>query len=278
MPEHAVIAGYEDRDSAGAVRLAATLAAAAGQPLVIATAYRYEPVGLSAVAPPASGNDARFQAAEDQARQAEGLVRHGIEVRRRVVAALGIATALADLARELDACALAVGRDVDARVTRTLVGQAPCPVGVAPPGRQSGSASDPPRVIGAAYDGSPGSRSALAAAIRMATLTGARVELHAVGRHAGEDQLEADAEAARAAGVPVEVHRLDGDPGPTLVEAAAGLDQLWCGSRGRGRVLSAVLGSVSGRLIQEARCPVLVVPPRTRHSDAAPLGLATAAA
>jgi nucleotide-binding universal stress UspA family protein len=131
-------------------------------------------------------------------------------------------------------------------------------------------------VIGVAYDGSPGSRSALAGAVRMATRTGARLELHAVGRQAGEDQLGADAETAGAVGVPIDVHRLDGDPGPMLVEATARVDQLWCGSRGLGRVLSAVLGSVSGRLIQEARCPVLVVPPRIRHSDPAPLGLTTA--
>jgi nucleotide-binding universal stress UspA family protein len=158
MHEHPVIAGYRDPDSTGAVQLGAAVAAAVRRPLVVATAYRYEPVGLSAVAPPASGNDDRFDAAEAQAERAERLVRDGIDVRRRVLPAVGIATALADLARELDACALVVGRDVDARVTRTLVGQAPCPVGVAL-ARGPAPVADPPRVIGAAHDGSPGAAS-----------------------------------------------------------------------------------------------------------------------
>ena len=276
MREHPVISGYRDRDSAGAVQLGAALAAAVGQPLVVATAYRYEPVALSAVASPASGNDARLDVAEAQAERAERLVRDGIDVRRRVVPALGIASAIADLARELDACALVVGRDVDARVTRTLVVQAPCPVGVALP-RGPARVADPPGVIGAAYDGSPGARFALGGAIRLAALTGARLELFSVGREAGEEHLEADASGARSLGVPIEVHRLAGEPGAMLVEVSAGVDLLWCGSRGLGRVLSAVLGSVSGRLIQAARCPVLVVPPRIRHSDAAPLRLTKAA-
>jgi nucleotide-binding universal stress UspA family protein len=98
-----------------------------------------------------------------------------------------------------------------------------------------------------------------------------------VGPEVGEEHLDADAEAARSLGVPVEVHRRDGDPAAMLIEVSAALHQLWCGSRGRGRVLSAVLGSVSGRLIQEAHCPVVVVPPRIGHSDAAPLRLTTAA-
>jgi nucleotide-binding universal stress UspA family protein len=128
-------------------------------------------------------------------------------------------------------------------------------------------------VIGAAYDGSPGARSALGGAIRLAALTGARLELFSVGREAGEEHLEADASGARSLGVPIEVHRLAGEPGAMLVEVSAGVDLLWCGSRGLGRVLSAVLGSVSGRPGPGGPLPgprrAAPHPPQRRRSSAA---------
>lgn len=53
-----------------------------------------------------------------------------------------------------------------------------------------------------------------------------------------------------------------GDAIQVLLAAAAEADMLFIGSRGRGRVGSAVLGSVSARIIREATCPVVVIPPR----------------
>ena len=47
------------------------------------------------------------------------------------------------------------------------------------------------------------------------------------------------AATARSLGVPIEVHRLEGDPGRMLIEVSARLDQLWCGSRGLGRRAAA---------------------------------------
>lgn len=53
---------------------------------------------------------------------------------------------------------------------------------------------------------------------------------------------------------------LDGDPTQLLVAAAKHADMLVVGSRGRGRVGSALLGSVSAECIRRASCPVVVVP------------------
>jgi len=46
--EHPIVACYRGRDSADAVMLGALLAGALHEPLILATAYRYEPVGFSA--------------------------------------------------------------------------------------------------------------------------------------------------------------------------------------------------------------------------------------
>jgi nucleotide-binding universal stress UspA family protein len=52
------------------------------------------------------------------------------------------------------------------------------------------------------------------------------------------------------------------DAAGLLLHAAADADLLVVGSRGRGRTMSAVLGSVSARCVHESRVPVLVIPHR----------------
>ena len=53
--------------------------------------------------------------------------------------------------------------------------------------------------------------------------------------------------------------RIEGDPVEQLTEASAGLDLLVVGSRRYGPLRSALLGGVSGPLIERAACPVLVL-------------------
>jgi nucleotide-binding universal stress UspA family protein len=55
----------------------------------------------------------------------------------------------------------------------------------------------------------------------------------------------------------------EGDPADRLLDTVdeEGAELLVVGSRGRGSLSSAVLGSVSRRLATDARCPVVVVPP-----------------
>jgi nucleotide-binding universal stress UspA family protein len=54
-----------------------------------------------------------------------------------------------------------------------------------------------------------------------------------------------------------------GNPGPTLCELAAelGADAIVLGSRGRGGLKRAVLGSVSDHVVRNAPCPVIVTGP-----------------
>lgn len=59
----------------------------------------------------------------------------------------------------------------------------------------------------------------------------------------------------------VDIHLdLGPDAAGILLHAAADADMLVVGSRGRGRVATALIGSVSARCIREATCPVLVIP------------------
>lgn len=69
------------------------------------------------------------------------------------------------------------------------------------------------------------------------------------------------AETARRAGLgPVEMRVLDGPAGPAICDAAEieGADVIVMGSRGRGGLRRAVLGSVSDHVIRHAPCSVLV--------------------
>ena len=190
----------------------------------------------------------------------------------------GVPDALVTLSREVDACALVVGRDLSGDVTRLMLQHSLCPVAVSPLSSPVPGEEEPLRVIGVAYDKSAGARFALSSAMQIASATGARVELISIGPDAAEP--EADTGAAHDAAnepVAIDVRVFNGDPAARLIEATDGLDLLLCGSHGRGRSLSAILGSVSGRLVREAHCPVLVVPLRIRNRATAPLGLTTAA-
>ncbi|MEV6236664.1 universal stress protein [Lentzea sp. NPDC051838] len=60
--------------------------------------------------------------------------------------------------------------------------------------------------------------------------------------------------------VPAEIVITSERPADTLVEEAEGAELLVVGSRGRGPVRRALLGSVGHAVVQEAPCPVAVVP------------------
>jgi nucleotide-binding universal stress UspA family protein len=65
----------------------------------------------------------------------------------------------------------------------------------------------------------------------------------------------------RRAGVPTSFLVWEGDPGPSIVDAAdaEAADLVVIGSRGRNRLERAVLGSVSDHVLRHAHCPVLIV-------------------
>jgi nucleotide-binding universal stress UspA family protein len=65
----------------------------------------------------------------------------------------------------------------------------------------------------------------------------------------------------RQAGVHVSFLVWEGEPGPSIVEAAEaeGADLIVVGSHGRGRVGRFLIGSVSDHVIRNAAAPVLIV-------------------
>jgi nucleotide-binding universal stress UspA family protein len=144
-----------------------------------------------------------------------------------------------------------------------------------------------PRIV-VGVDGSPGSRAALAHALRDAARRGASVEVvvayappeywmpmygppaisldeirAGLRRQAAEfvrevtDQLE-DAPAHEPE---VTITAVTDGAAEALIDAAKGADLLVVGSRGRGGFASMVLGSVSLQCVLHAPCPVTVVRP-----------------
>jgi nucleotide-binding universal stress UspA family protein len=82
------------------------------------------------------------------------------------------------------------------------------------------------------------------------------------------ERLSADTGALVAAhpNLGVEYRVALGSPAKTLIDVAKGSRMLVVGSRGRGGLAGMLLGSVSEQCVRHADCPVLVVPPRSRHS------------
>lgn len=143
-------------------------------------------------------------------------------------------------------------------------------VAVVPRGWRPG-ADAPLARIGCGYDGSPESHAALDAAVALTRAVGGRLDVmrafwSAPASVAGAADLEARAraglgEAVQALPADVDAHArvFLGSPERALVAHTGELDLLVVGSRGKGPLAAAWAGSVSSRVIREARCPVLVV-------------------
>jgi nucleotide-binding universal stress UspA family protein len=277
MSEHPVVACYRGLDSADAVQLGALLAKTLDERLVLAHAYRYEPVALSARAEPSPTNSRRAAAGQTALQRARRFARSDIEVLDRIVPSTDVGAALIALAREESASLLVLGRDTEGHVTRSLVPRAPCPVAIAPLSVPLPAVARLAR-IGVAVDGSMSARCALIVARRLALLTGARLHVLAAGPTAEHANTWLHiARLSISHEVPYETRALVGDPRDMLTAASAQLDLLVCGSRGRGRPAAMLLGSVSTHLSTHAECPILVVPPAVEQRPSWPLGVATAA-
>ena len=84
--------------------------------------------------------------------------------------------------------------------------------------------------------------------------------------------LEAAAAPARAAGTKVTVMLVEGDPADEILTQARTLDAdlAVLGTHGRRGFDRWILGSVAGRVVNKAHCPVLTVPRAPEHPSSAP--------
>jgi len=148
------------------------------------------------------------------------------------------------------------------------------------------------REIVIATDGSAGSYVAVEQGVWLAKMLDAqatfvsvaRAPFPALGEPYYQRALSADLARARAAiadaifaaeerHVPYETEILEGSPSEKILEVAKahGAELIVIGSRGRGAVTGAVLGSVSSEVVHRSDRPVLVARPgaRVRESDRA---------
>jgi nucleotide-binding universal stress UspA family protein len=84
---------------------------------------------------------------------------------------------------------------------------------------------------------------------------------HHVDMDESETALREAAEAAEKAEVSYSLERVSGDTVDEIIAVAEALqvDLIVLGSRGRGAIASALLGSVSSGVLKEAKRPVLIV-------------------
>ena len=134
--------------------------------------------------------------------------------------------------------------------------------------------NSPSSPILVAYDGSPDANRALQWAAHLAGVRGdelsvciARGDLYSLSRWADEwtqglAQEWADRavkELSESGTEPANIEILDGLPAEAIIERSQGTPLLVMGSRGRGRLAGAVLGSTSQHVVRHAKCPVAVV-------------------
>ncbi|SHF11423.1 universal stress protein [Streptoalloteichus hindustanus] len=187
------------------------------------------------------------------------------------------------LAQEsVNAALVVVGTHPHSALTETVFGStagalvrdAPCPI-VAVPRGSAGPERIGPVVAG--VDGSPASQAALAFAFDAASRRGLplRVAHYWYGELTDVERAEAREDhhvllAESLAGfrerhpdVSVSFVARAADPVRELRAESAEACLLVLGTHGRGRLVSALLGSVSRDLVRTARCPVAVVRPQT---------------
>ena len=88
-------------------------------------------------------------------------------------------------------------------------------------------------------------------------------------RKYGEDLLKNTAESETFSGLEVETETMFGDPARSLLDLAdrGNIDAIVMGSHGRGTWGTMLMGSVSQRVVHEAKVPVVIVPPRLERAE-----------
>ncbi|TWG80214.1 nucleotide-binding universal stress UspA family protein [Cupriavidus gilardii J11] len=80
-------------------------------------------------------------------------------------------------------------------------------------------------------------------------------------REESEKAMKSVCDILSGAGIPVEKHAMCGFPSDRIIGLAktVGAQAIVMGTHGRGSFFDAVLGSVAGRVVAHAHCPVLLV-------------------
>lgn len=279
-----LLVGYDGSDGGrDALELARLLCVEGGARAVVATVLFGGPLPV---------NLARLE--EHEAREAEPLQREvrekfsAAEVEDRVFGGASPGVVLTQLAEQEDFDAIVIGSPHRGAVGRVLLGSlahnllngAPCPVLVAPKGyaREEHSSL---RTIAVAYDGGPEAKAALRAAEEIALCSDAAIEVLTVvstpvaapvpggvcssyvPRYPPEpDRVIEEAIASIDPRLSADGQCLEGSPAKEIAAKASeeGVDLLVTGSRQYGPMARVLLGSVSRTLVNDAPCPVLVVP------------------
>jgi len=282
-----IIVGIDDPErSKDAVALAAQLARASGAGLEAVCAYPYDD---RAVRGASSGYRAYLREdAEERIAKACAGIADLPPVNPHTVAdpspARGIEHTVVHYGSSMIVIASShrggVGRVLAGTVAERLLHGAPCPVAVAP--KAYHEHVTPIETIGVAYNGSEESKAALTGAVTMARTLHARLKVISVLdtmlygtpammagpgfiavpddlRRRGLDDL-IEVVASLPDDVEAEPLSLEGDPESRLAEETKNVDLMITGSRGYGPHRAVLLGSVSGRLVRDAACPVIVLP------------------
>ncbi len=279
-----IIVGIDGSErSADALTFACTLARRARADLLLACAYPYDD---DAAHRETGERHCLREAAQATLDRVVLTVGHGIPVATRTVADRSPARALHCLAVHERASLLIIGSSHRGSVGRVFAGAtaerllhgAPCPVAIVPRSSRAGSL----RTIAVGWDGSVEATAALTAAAAAARPGGAELRIvevldttgvippvHGTWPGAAIDPRERERRAQERleqviAGLPARVGAvplvLTGDPVDALASQSLDADLLVLGSRGYGPHRAVLLGSVSGRVVRTAACPVIVVP------------------
>jgi nucleotide-binding universal stress UspA family protein len=285
-----ILIGVDDSErSEDAIAFARRLADVAAARIVIANAYPYSD------APSRAANSTYRQALRDDALAIVNRMRGRLErvaaddTEVTIMAEPSPAKALHRLAQSGQACLVIVGSSHTGRAGRVLPGStaerlvhgSPCSVAVVPKDYRD-HPDEAIRRIGVAYTDSDEARAALQAAIPLARALQAEVvvigvlatenintpgymgvpnmaSLRSDLEHYVQEQLD-----KAVADVPSDVAatsvQATGDTAELLTEQSKDLDLLVMGSRGDGPLHAVLAGGVSGRVLRDAACPVIVVP------------------
>ncbi len=285
MPQPIVVGFDGSEHGYDALALGEALAATLSTGLVVAIAYTPEQwLWAPGTAEPMDASERK-----SVVERAEAALAVKDEVEFRTVPSPSAASALHGEAERERAQIIVVGASHRGTIGRMLLGTvtqealdaAPCAVAVAPAGL-AGTRDFHIEKVGVGFDDGAAAHDALLVAGLLAGRAGAELRLlwaahlttralplaatsymdpdyfQAVRAEVEERLEQAAAPLRKDLSVRTEIVR--GQTADALVEQSEHLDLLVLGSRGYGPLKSVLLGSVSRRVVNEARCSVLVVP------------------